>query len=362
MDGMKRTNALLRLPAALAAALLLAGAPAGAEPPRAAAGGAATDTGTVPYTLEDIRMLAVPELSDILQFLKDSPFRNPDRKDAMAALGAALRRPLREHDKWTYADGVPMADRSVMRWTDDALRYLDANVRPKVADLLLQTAALETPAIVSRFEKVEKWVDGQDFPAKFRKLDDRWEATMDWFGAHRGQWRPEIEYGRVLSETRLDDYSDTNGRTAAWLDRLVRSLDNYLQSISDEELGKAEERLDKVAAVREEAKAAVKLFRETYESSNGYAHTKRLADYYGRLFEASEEAEQAIRAKIAEFRDSSTPVGKLRACRDLGSVVLVDTTSVNNGCPAYGLRVRAALKQTRDLYDRWLRENAPKRP
>lgn len=340
---------------------MLAGAPAGAEP-RVAAGGAATDGGTVPYTLEDIRMLAVPELSDILQFLKDSPFRNPDKKDAMVALAASLQRRLREHDKWTYAEGVPMADRSVMRWTDDALRYLDENVRPKVAALLVQTAGMETPAIVSRFEKVEKWLVAQDFPAKFKKLDDRWEATMDWFGAHRGQWRPEIEYRRVMSETRLDEYGDTNGRTAGWFDRLMRSLDNYLLPISDEELRKAEERFDKVAAVREEAKAAVKLFRETYESSNGYKHTKRLADYYEKLFEASAEAEQALRAKIAEFRDPSTPVGKLRACREVGSAVLADTTSLNNGCPAYARRVRAALKQARELYDRWVSDPPSQRP
>ena len=342
--------------------MLLAGAPLADAESRVAAGGAATDGGTIPYTLEDIRMLAVPELSDILQFLKDSPFRNPDKKDAMVALAASLQRRLREHDKWTYAEGVPMADRSVMRWTDDALRYLDANVRPKVAALLVQTVALETPAIIARFEKVEKWLVGQDFPAKFKKLDDRWEATMDWFGAHRNQWRPEIEYRRVISETRLDEYGDTNGRTAGWFDRLMRSLDNYLLPISDEELRKAEERLDKAAASRDEAKAAVKLFRETYESSSGYTHTKRLADYYTKLFEASEEAELAVRAKIAEFRDSKTPVGKLRACSDLGSVVLVDTAPVNNGCPDYTNRVRVALKQAKDFYDRWLRENAPERP
>ena len=360
---MKRNNRTVHgLPAAIAAALLLAALPASAEPPRVAANGSATDTGSVAYTLEDIRMLAVPELSDILQFLKDSPFQNPDKRDAMVSLGTSLHRPLRTHQKWTYAEGVPMEDRSVMRWTDDALRYLDMNVRPKVAGLLIQTATLKTPEAYSRLEKVEKWINSQDFPEKFKRFDGRWEETMDWFGKNRGLWRPEVEFRNVLAVTRLDDYSAPDGRTAAWFDRLVRTLDNYLLSVSDSELKQTEELLDKVATMREEAVAAVKLFRETYESTNGYKHTKRLADYYTKIFEASAEAEQAIRAKIAGFKDSSTPVGKLRTCRDVGSAVLADSTSVNNGCPAYTRRVRFALQQAKDLFDRWKRENELKRP
>ena len=314
--------------------------------------------GTVAYNLEDLRMLGINEASAILQFLKESPFKNPDKWDSLVAQGAALQRPLREHDKWEYAEGVPMADRSVMRWTDDALKYLDDNVRSKVAGVLIQTATMKTPELFSKFEKVEKWVTNQDFPEKFKRLDERWAATMDWVGKNRGKWRPEIEYRNVLETTKLEGYSKEDGRTIAWFDRLVRTLDNYLLSVSNYELEQAESRLNTVAAVREDAKAAVKLFRETYESTNGYKHTKRLADYYTKIFEASEEAEQDIREKIAEFKDSSTPVGKLRACKDLGATVLVDTTPVSNGCPIYTRRVRIALKQAKDLFDTWKRENA----
>ncbi len=244
-----------------------------------------------------------------------------------------------------------------------AVGIFERDVRAKMRELLRTDVELKIMYRFNRLKQTKNLIGNEEsFLKAWRILDwayadflkiaeqiergtDKWRVKPE--DLMSPQQRDEF-FGKVLAASKLDKFFDVKGAMIPKVDRNARALDRILSRSSTDALEAF--RTDVNSRMRDQHDALDKAVLDYFAwyAQNGLSIDPRPREFLKRLMDAyrtyvHEEAVLVSECQdlIAEFKDESSVVGKLRMCKGFSSnkSFYISGEASGNGTPHYTRRI-----------------------
>ena len=291
--------------------------------------------------------------------------------DALKQLGRPIDpTPPRTHSNLSATPAQKLGFKSLLG-AKRAIAQFGKETRPKMAALLKAQIEDRIYSNYNRLVRVTNLdiIKDGSLVASFEKVDKAWGKylkLLDQIGNGTDKWKyypaqlrnPEIKkklFVEVLKESGLDCALDADGRLHAKSSRALYTLDNYFKRATDDELKKFDEGRERCLKVHNEAVDALNAFMAWY-LENGLSldpypreFIKELHTAYSGYVNKDRELLGESKAVLADLRNESLPVGKLRMCKGFSpnKAFFVRSGPVTERPPAYVRRMNELAREAK---------------
>lgn len=260
-----------------------------------------------------------------------------------------------------------------------AVGIFERDVRARMRELLKLEVELKIMYRFNRLKQAKSLIGTEEaFVGSWRYIDHNYGKFLkisEQIEKGTDQWHVKPEellspqqrtefFGKVLKASGLNEVFDERGLVLPKIDRNARALDRILKRISTPELESFGSDVNsRVRETHEALDKAVIAYIEWY-AQNGLAIDPKPREYLKTLMEAyrvyvHEEVELIGECQdlIAEFKDASSVIGKLRTCNGFSpnKAFYLESGSSSNGIPDYTKRIGIIGAEVKRRFDKAVR-------
>ncbi len=311
--------------------------------------------------------------------LKGAKIVDTEPESVIGIALADLSRPIdptppRTHSNMSATPSQKLAFKS-LQGAKKTLAKFGSEPRPKMSALLkteLETRIFSDYNRLVRVTALGPIKDGS-LVKSFRKVDTAWGKylkLLDQIGNGTDKWKyfpvqlrnPSVQrqlFVEVLKESGLDCALDADGRLHAKSSRILHTLDNYFKRTTDAELKRFEGSVERCYAAHNEAAAALTAFNGWF-AENGLTldpypreFIKELHLAHSKYIHESRDLLGECSSVLADLRNESLPVGKLRKCKGFSpnKAFFVNSGEVDTRPPAYVRRMNELAREARKRFE-----------